>query len=247
MNNFLKRHSPTVLTILGAIGVAATAVIAVKSAPKAKKLLDNAEHEKGEQLTNFEQFKAAAPAYIPAALTGTATVLCIFGANILSRKRQVSLAGAYTMLSQSLRQYRKTTNELFGDDADSRIQAEIAKTRYISQDSCMIYDADTDDSSRLVLFYDMFSERYFRSTIPAVMHAQYHINRMLTIRGYAGVNEFYDYLGIDKIAEADGFGWGEVFWEDNMNWLDFETKFTELDDGLECYIIEMMYPPLPIV
>lgn len=54
-NTFLKRHSSTILTVMGAIGVGATAVIAVKDTPKALRILDEAEQEKGEELTVKEK------------------------------------------------------------------------------------------------------------------------------------------------------------------------------------------------
>ena len=44
---FLKKHSSTILTCLGAVGVIATAVTAVKETPKAIKLLE----EKGYSVT----------------------------------------------------------------------------------------------------------------------------------------------------------------------------------------------------
>lgn len=49
-NTFLKRHSSTILTVMGAIGVGTTAVIAVKDTPKALKILDKAEQEKEKSL-----------------------------------------------------------------------------------------------------------------------------------------------------------------------------------------------------
>ena len=48
---FFKRNSSTILTVLGCAGVVATAVLSAKAAPKAKRLLANAELEKGEELT----------------------------------------------------------------------------------------------------------------------------------------------------------------------------------------------------
>lgn len=44
---FFKRNSSTILTVLGCAGVVATAVLSAKAAPKAKRLLANAELEKG--------------------------------------------------------------------------------------------------------------------------------------------------------------------------------------------------------
>ena len=44
---FIKRNMPTLLTCLGATGVVATAILAVKETPKVLNLLENSEKEKG--------------------------------------------------------------------------------------------------------------------------------------------------------------------------------------------------------
>ena len=63
----------------------ATAVVAVKSTPKALELLKEAEAEKGEELTRFEKIKTAGPVYVPSILIGSATLACIFEANFRTR------------------------------------------------------------------------------------------------------------------------------------------------------------------
>ena len=45
-------------------------------------------------------------------------------------------------------------NTVYGEDADSKIIAEVAKKKYISADGCYIYDPDSD--SEELLFYDSF-------------------------------------------------------------------------------------------
>ena len=45
---YLKNNASTILTCVGAVGVVATTVSAVKATPKAMRLLDNAKKEKGE-------------------------------------------------------------------------------------------------------------------------------------------------------------------------------------------------------
>ena len=51
---FLKRNSATILTCVGAAGVIATTVTAVKATPKAMRLIEEAKVEKGEDLTKLE-------------------------------------------------------------------------------------------------------------------------------------------------------------------------------------------------
>ena len=44
---FLKRNSSTILTVVGATGVIATSVMAVKATPKALTMIEKAKEEKG--------------------------------------------------------------------------------------------------------------------------------------------------------------------------------------------------------
>lgn len=62
---FVKRNASTILTGLGSIGVLATTITAVKATPKALRLIEEAEKEKGEELTKWEKVKTAVSSYIP--------------------------------------------------------------------------------------------------------------------------------------------------------------------------------------
>ena len=85
---FLKRNASTILTAVGGAGVVATSIMAVKATPKALILLHEAKEEKGDELTLSETIKVAGPVYIPAIITGAATLSCIFGANALNKRQQ---------------------------------------------------------------------------------------------------------------------------------------------------------------
>ena len=101
VQTFIKRNAPTILTCLGAIGVIATAVMAVKGTPKALTLLENAKEEKEEELTKLEKFKIAGPVYTPAIITGAATIACIFGSNIISKNQQAAIIGTELAIYQA--------------------------------------------------------------------------------------------------------------------------------------------------
>lgn len=101
----LKKASPTILTCIGAAGVVATAVLAVKATPKADSLIktDSRRNHDGDPYaaTKLEAVKSCWKCYIPAAATGVATIICIFGANTLNKKQQASLASAYALINRS--------------------------------------------------------------------------------------------------------------------------------------------------
>lgn len=248
MKGYLKRSSPAILTCLGAIGVVATSVLAVKATPKAVDIIrarEGIDHE-GNYYgpTKLEVVQLTWKCYIPAALVGLSTIACIFGANVLNKRNQASLASAYALLRESYQQYRKAANTVYGEDADSKIKVQIAKDAYVSADGYSVYSSDLDSESEKILCYDLFSQRYFTSTMAAVLNAQYHVNRNISLYGYASINEFYDFLGIDKIDQGDDIGWDyDGLVEDGIIWLDFENSNTELDDGLRCCVISSLIEP----
>jgi hypothetical protein len=239
---YLSRNSSTILTTLGAVGVVATTIVAVNATPKVHTLIKQTEYENKEPLTTFEKIRIAAPHYIPSALVGLGTISCIIGSNLVNQKYQQSLLGAYALLDSSYKSYRKSARNIFGPDADNQIMMDVAHKAYIASDGYAVYNPDNDESD-VVLFFDYYSNRYFKATLAAVINAQYHINRNLLLKGEVSVNEFYEFLGLEKLQFGDHLGWGDDFWEGGMSWLDFENKLTTLEDGIECYIISALYEP----
>lgn len=237
---FAKRHGSTILTCVGGAGVVATAVLAVKATPKAMRLIDEAEKEKGEELTKLEKVKVAGPAYIPAVVSGVATITCIVGANVLNKRQQATIASAYALLDSSYKEYKDKVKELYGEEADLRVREELAKDKYDDMD---VIESPEENETRL--FYDEFSQRYFESTIEKVQQAEYQINRDLSMRDYATVNEFYDYLGIPHIDCGDEIGWSsgmnfDYYWQ---SWIDFGHHKTIVGEDLECIILTMFGEP----
>lgn len=127
---FVKRNLPTILTSVASVGVVATAVASAKAAPKAVKLLEIAEEKKGEKLTRIEKVKVGAPVYIPSAIIGTATIACVFGSDIINRRRQAALISAYTVLDQSYKAYRDKVKDILSEKTDKHIMGEIAKDNF---------------------------------------------------------------------------------------------------------------------
>ena len=159
----------TLLTCIGAIGVVATSIMAVKATPKATKLLETSEKEKGEKLTKIETIKIAGPAYIPAAVVGVSTIACIFGANILTKNSQASLASAYALLDRSYKEYRNKVNALYGEDADDNVRTEVANDYYEEYTDNGEFDID-EESDDVKLFFDYNTLKMFRAPMNKVVN-----------------------------------------------------------------------------
>lgn len=239
--SFVKRNSATILTCVGAAGVIATTVTAVKATPKALVLLEKAKEEKGEELTKFETFKIAAPVYIPTILLGASTLACIFGANVLSTRGQASLMSAYALADSSYKDYRKKVDELYGEEAGAQIRAELAKDKYEEE------PVKVEDGNRL--YYDFYSRQYFEASPFEVQRAEYEINKTLMLDDAVFLNDWYKLTGADQLEHGYDFGWStstnmEAYWQ---TWIDFHHEKVVMDDGLECIIITFAQEPYSLL
>lgn len=248
---YLRKSSPTILSCIGAVGVVATSALAVRATPKALRKIraDSKINHDGdtEAYSKLEAVRSAWVCYIPAAISGTATIFCIFGANVLNKRQQAALTSAYALLNDSYNNYKDKLRELYGEEAHQKIvdaiAAEKAKDVYITADgicesTSLSFDERNPDDVRL--FYDTFSRRYFESTIAQVLEAEYHLNRNWSLGGDVCVNDFYNFLGIEPIDGGDYLSW---FYEDGISWIDFNHRKTVLEDGLEVFVVDIVYTP----
>ena len=260
-----KKVLPVGLTILSAGGMILTTVLAVKATPKVLDDIQELKAEKKgisevymdnelhcymyyEQPSKKELLYIYAKRYWPALMAGVATVTCMASATILSQKSQASIAGAYALVSNSFKKYRKSAKNVFGEDADEKILDDVeahmteCERKYISAPRFMgntSLNESNDEEERL--FLDVYSNRYFYSTLSRVIEAEYHTNRNLILGAEVSLNDFYDFLGIDKISG------GDLLWSicDEYFWIDFDNQLETLEDGREVYKIYFLFEPEP--
>lgn len=247
-NLFLKKNSATILTVVAAVGVITTSVLSAKAAIKASRVLAHKEEEKGEKLTFEETISAVWTIYILPIVAGVSTIACVFGANILNQRQQASLASAYALIDSSYKEYKEKLKELYGEEAHNNIIDAIAAKKcedvYISAGGLeSAYNQEIESDTEPRLFYDEYSGRYFESTIEKVLLAEYHLNRNYILRGFARLNDFYEFLGLEQTDYDEAVGWdicSEIYW------IDFNHRKTLIgddNDSFECYVIEMPYYP----
>lgn len=224
----LKQASPTILSLIGAAGVIATTVTAVKVTPEAVERIkyDSRFNHDGDSYayTKLEAFKSAWKCYIPTAAIGLSTIVCILGANALNKRQQATLTSAYMLLRNAYKEYNKK-------DANGTIRKEIVKDKPV-----------TSQESEKVLFFEFNCGEFFEYDMAEMLSAEYQFNQDFISRGYACLNDFYDIIGIPRTDVGDVLGWSQ---EDGYPWVDFEHELVELEDGMECYFIYLPEPPAP--
>lgn len=240
MTDWIKKNGSTILTCVSAIGMVGTVVLAVRATPKAMRACTDAQVEKGRtQLTKLEVAKAAAPAYLPTIAAGTGTLICLFGANVLSRRQQASLISAYAALDQAFADYRAKVVAFGGKELDKAAQDAVEAEQ---KDK----DEDRPPWDEVQTFYLQGYPKFFDRTMEQVRTAEYVLNRNFVLRGSATFNEFLRFLGVDDLGEeGERIGWesyiGEAFY--GYQWIDFDHVYRVMDDGMA--ICEIRMPFLP--
>ena len=244
---FIKKNAGTILSVMGSIGVVATAITAARAAPKAIKLLDDAREEKGSKLSKMEIAQIGFKTYLPVGLVSAATITCIMSANVLSRNKQANITSAYALLDQSYKDYRRKVIEMYGEETDHKIIEAIAVDRAKEVHISASYMFDNVDLSlddlygKPVLWYEEYSKRFFEATLEQILSAEYHLNRNYILRGCATINEMYDFFGLDPVEWGDDLGWEPM--DESEFWIEFNHFKAKLDDGTEFYILDLPFAP----
>lgn len=246
MNKCLKSKIPLILTYLSGAGLIYTAIETAKSTSKAKDIVNDIEKRERKELTTKEKIKKIAPLYVKPVMIGASTCICIAGIHLFDKKQQASISSAYVLLENQYRNYRKRIINEYGKEKDDEIMEDILVNQI--PDNTKIYaqglfqtttlTLDTYNGPR-ILFHELNSDVWFESTMEQVLNAEYHLNRNMSIAGYATMNWFYALLGLPDIPEQTyDMGWCI---DDEMTWIDFDHKKMKLSDGREYCCIDTIY------
>lgn len=230
----LTKHSPEILTGLGIAGMVTTTVLAVKATPKALRLIEARGEEK---LTPVETVKTTWKCYVPAAITGAASIACLIGANSVSAQRMAALTAAYKISETALTEYREKVVETLGEKKEQLVRDAVAKDKVEKNPASRNEVIITDTGSTLC--YDAYSGRYFKSDKDKIMKAINEINSQMLEDGYVSLNSFYYEIDLPETKIGDNVGWR--YDRDKFVKPCFSSQLT--DDGKPCMVVDFMVAP----
>lgn len=234
--NRIASRPETLLTIASVVSLVVTVIVTSKGTTKAVLTMNEAENIKRDDLTSSEKFRCTWKCYVPAIVMSGVTSACIIGSDCLGRRREANLTAAYIFLEQSIKNYKAKITELEDDLAKQELLKEkaneLAPTPH--EDTEMVKFRDND----ALLFYIDHYDSFFERTMLEVMYAEYQLDKKLIVDGCCKLNDFFDYLGLERTQVGNLLGWGY-----GTSWIDFEHTMATTDDGLECYMITMKEPP----
>ena len=209
----LKKHSPEILSVVGAVGAVTGAVMACKATTKVGAILEDSKeqidiihqgmedgHVRDVDYTEEDGKKdlaivyaqtglKVAKLYAPSVIIGAAGIACMLGSSNILRKRNVALAAAYTTIDKGFKEYRGRVIERFGEELDRELKYDIKAMK--------IEEKIVDENGK---------EKKVKKTVQAVDPTKYS--------AYA---RFFDdgCLGWDKDAELNLFTLHQV--QDHAN------------------------------
>ncbi len=198
----INANSPTIMAGLAVAGTISTVILAIRATPKAIKRLEEIE---GTDFPIKVKVEETWKFYMPAAISGAATVALIIGSNRVGVRRQVAMAGAYTLLDSAFRNYKDEVLEQIGATKEQRVRDEVAKKqmdRTPVQDAQVIMVGGGDQ-----LMFDSLSGRYFRSDVETIRRAQNDFNaHIIGNIMYDTLNEWYALLNLEPTSLGDILG-----------------------------------------
>lgn len=233
--NFVRDNTPAILTAFGVTGTLGTAYLTGKAAYESHPIIADYEYANGIPDSTREMYiqrgKLVWKLYIPAIVSGTSTVLCIVIAARVGSRRTAAITAAYTLSERALVEYREKVTETLGANKEQKLRDELAQEKVAKNPpGPTIITGDGQ-----VLCYEMFTGRYFNSTMENLRRAENNINAHLIKHDRATVSDFYDEVGLPYTSYS-----GEVGWEsDKMLELEYSTVLSE--DSRPCIAFAYNY------
>lgn len=234
----LRKRSPEILTGLGIAGMATTTFLAVKATPKALLLIEEAKEKKDiQKLTPVDTIKVAWKPFLPAAITGIASVTCLIGATSANAKRNAAITAAYEISKTALTEYKEAVVETVGEKKAKEVKEAVAKKQIeaapqpIEQEIILTEQGST-------ICYDTISGRYFKSDYDKIKKAENILNRDLMDQNYISLNEFYYQLGLPATKLGNELGWNS-----NDGLIEFTMSSQLMDNGKPVLVVDYCIAP----
>jgi hypothetical protein len=230
IGGFVNKNSSTILTVCSVSGLFATTIFAVGATPKALRLIEDAEDEKGEVLTKKEVVKETYKCYIPAVAMGLATMACIIGAHSIDLRKNTAFASAYTLTENALKNYQSKVVETIGKAKEKEVKDAVAKDK-VEKDPVTKKEVIITGKGE-TLCYDSMSGRYFKSDMEDIKSVLNDLSRRLMNDMYISLNEVYSELGLEQTKLGDMVGW-------HIDWGTIKPDFSSTisDDGRPCLVL----------
>ncbi len=233
----LRKNSPEIFIVAGAIGVGVSFVMACVASTKVNDILEEKEdrvdeiHEKEhsepvgpEIYTEDDRKKDLTKVYIhtgvefvklyaPSAILLGLSLTSMIASNNILRKRNAALATAFAAVSKNFKEYSDRVIERFGEDVDREIRYGVKSEAGDEEDKSkpvVVEENKHPIHSPYAKFFDDGNPNWDKNADANLMfliQKEAYCTAKLEIKGYLFLNEVYDELDIPKTKVGQVVGW----------------------------------------
>jgi hypothetical protein len=253
---FTSNHSTLLLTGAGSAGVVGTSYLSHQAGYKAARLIhkeslnlspvrddDRTPRTIGNDFTGLpdltfrEKIKLVYPLYVPPFITGAGTLAAILTGNRVASNQIAALTIASSVSEKALQEYKAKVVEKLGENKELSVREALAQDKVdkVPVNTREVILAGTGE----VLCFDIYSGRYFQSSVEEIKKAENTINFNIINHSYASLSSLYDEIGLPPTGVSDEVGWNL----DNQLTIAFSTTMSS--DGRPCIAVDFGAHPQP--
>ena len=234
-----SKYAPEILTGFGIGFSISTTILAVKATPKALQSIEKEkETRRVDKLTPIDTVKVAWKHYIPAAVVGVSSVVCLMEASSVNAKRMAALTAAYQLSENALVEYKDAVIKTIGEKEEKAVREQVSETRVAQNPPSNSEVFATGKGYDVIL--EPTSQRYIKSSEAEIRDAVSRLNIQMShdMFGYVSLNDFYDEIGLSHTDIGDNVGWNT---EKGVIEIDFHLARDP--DGKPCSALYFDTPP----
>lgn len=247
--SFLRRNMPTILTVVGCVGVPLSSYLTGKAVLEAEKVIEETPEE---EMKTVETQKKLVKVYIWAFVANALTITDIVACHLMNKKIQAGYLAACGVLSSTLEAWRAKTSP----EERERIQREITEDKINAEIAKLFEERPSEEYE---LWRDDYRKHPYWARKCDILLGERELNNELRNwnisrhYGYTSLQTFYSHTAGDPEPADSIYGWCldqlleecdtdeiDVRWEENM-------IYTDPDSGkqIPCNYIWFEWDPLP--
>ena len=201
---FAKNNSSSILTGFAITGVVTTGIFAGKASIKAEYVLADIRKDdpvKYREMDRKEKLKTVAPIFMPAFISGIATIFCICATHSIDTQKQVALMSAYSLSEHAMKSMEDTLSDKKLKQVKETIFEEDVKKNPPREES--LHNTGKGKTK----FRDGISGGDFIADIEYVKSVFNKYNKILNDGGIVYVNDIRWDFKLPQTEMGSMFGW----------------------------------------
>ena len=219
---FAKSNSSSILTGFAITRVITTGIFAGKASIKAEKVLEGLSEE---ELDRKEKLKRVAPIFMPAIISGAATIFCICATHSIDTQKQMALMSAYSLSEHAMKSMEDAMSDKKLKQVKETIFENDVKKNPPKEEQ--IYDTGKGKTK----FRDGIFGGDFYADIEYVKSVFNKYNKMLNDGDIVYVNDLRWDLGLPQTEMGSVLGWDCGQLDEMLTSVMIERDLQEVSDA----------------